>query len=262
MMVSSAQNLGRELQSKREQLGYSLKDVAEHTRIRKIYLESMEQGQFEALPGQAYITGFVRVYARHLGLDSDELLARLNAPQETDKAQSPDSNTEDKAPDTPEAQPQSGRGWGAFVLGFVVVLALGSLFYIMPISSDPGAPLKTSANDVVKSKETSLPQQTEVVVVTEAVAEETPVPVSLLTVPPEGSILKMLALTESSLIIHLDGHEPREYILKAGLEQSWDVKKSIRVKLAQPGTAQFWLGRQELKLGELDDFYLSIDPGE
>jgi cytoskeletal protein RodZ len=262
MMATSAQNLGRELQSKREQLGYSLKDVAEHTRIRKVYLESMEQGQFEALPGQAYVTGFVRVYARHLGLDSDELLARLNAPQETDKAQPADSNTEGKAPDTPETQPQSGRGWGAFVLGFVVVLALGSLLYFIPISFDSGPPTEGSAKDVVKTKETSLPQQAEVVTVTEVVAEETPTPVSLPTVPPEGSILRMLALTESSLIIHLDGHEPREYILKAGLEQSWDVKKSVRVKLAQPGAAQFWLGRQELNLGELDDFYLSTAPGE
>jgi cytoskeletal protein RodZ len=42
----------------------------------------MEKGQLEALPGQAYITGFIRVYARHLGLDSDELLGRLNALQE------------------------------------------------------------------------------------------------------------------------------------------------------------------------------------
>ena len=262
MMANSAQNLGRELQSKREQLGYSLKDVAEHTRIRKVYLESMEQGHFEALPGQAYVTGFVRVYARHLGLDSDELLARLNAPQETDKAQPADSNTEGKAPYTPETQPQSGRGWGAFVLGFVVVLALGSLLYFMPISFDSGPPAEGSAKDVGKTKETSLPQQAEVVTVTEVVAEETPAPVSLPTVPPEGSILRMLALTESSLIIHLDGHEPREYTLKAGLEQSWDVKKSVRVKLAQPGTAQFWLGRQELNLRELDDFYLSTAPGE
>ena len=261
-MATSAQNLGSELQSKRKQLGYSLKDVAEHTRIRKVYLESMEQGQFEALPGQAYVTGFVRVYARHLGLDSDVLLARLNAPQETDKAQPADSNTEGKAPYTPETQPQSGRGWGAFVLGFVVVLALGSLLYFMPISFDSGPPAEGSAKDVGKTKETSLPQQAEVVTVTEVVAEETPAPVSLPTVPPEGSILRMLALTESSLILYLDGHEPREYKLNSGSEQSLEVKKSVRVKLAQPGAAQFWLGRQELKLGELDGFYLSTAPGE
>ena len=262
MITISAQNLGKELQSKREHFGYSLKDVAEHTRIRKVYLESMEQGQFEALPGQAYVTGFVRVYARHLGLDSDDLLARLNAPQGGDQAQLPDSNSDDKAAETPEAQPSSGRVWGAFVLGFVVVLALGSLFYFMPISLDSGAPLKSSADDLVKPKQTSLPQQVEGVLVTEAVTEETPESVSLPTVPPEGSVLRMLALTESSLIIYLDGHEPREYKLNAGLEQSWEVKKSIRVKLVHPGTAQFWLGRQELKLGALDDFSLSTAPGE
>jgi hypothetical protein len=57
--------------------------------------------------------------------------------------------------------------------------------------------------------------------VTEAVTEDASEPVSLPTVPPEGSILRMLALTESSLIIYLDGHEPREYKLNTGLEQSW-----------------------------------------
>jgi hypothetical protein len=105
----------------------------------------------------------------------------------------------------------------------------------MSISSDSGAPLKSSPNDVVKPKETSLSQQTEVVLVKEVVTEETHEPASLQTVPPEGSMLRMLALTESSLIIYLDGHEPREYKLNAGLEQSWEVKKSVRVKLAQPG---------------------------
>jgi hypothetical protein len=98
--------------------------------------------------------------------------------------------------------------------------------------------------------------------VTETVAEEPPVPVSLPTVPPEGSILRMLALTESSLIIYLDGHNPREHKLNASLELSWKVKKSVRVKLAQPGASQFWPGRQELKLGELDGFYLNTAPGE
>jgi cytoskeletal protein RodZ len=52
MMANSAQDLAKELQSKREQLGYSLKDVAEHTRIRKVYLESMEKGQLEAFRGK------------------------------------------------------------------------------------------------------------------------------------------------------------------------------------------------------------------
>ena len=86
----------------------------------------------------------------------------------------PDSNFDDKALDTPEAQAPFGRVWGPFVLCFVVVLALGSLFYFMLISFDSGTPLKSPANDFVKGKETSLPQQAEVVLVTEAVREGAP----------------------------------------------------------------------------------------
>jgi cytoskeletal protein RodZ len=262
MMESSAEILGKELKSKREQLGYSLSDVAEHTRIRKIYLESMEQGHLEALPGQAYVTGFVRVYARHLGLDSDELLNHLNVSDETEQSQSPGSNTEDKATDKQDSERRSGGHWGAFVLGFAGVLALGSLIYFLPISFDSNTTAKSSSDEIVKSARTPELQQTEVVVVTEDVSEASDAQVFLPAITAEGSTLRMLALSESSLIIYLDDHEPREYVLTPGLEQSWDVKTSVRVKLAQPGPAQFWLDGQELKLGELADFTLSHTPGE
>jgi len=54
-------------------------DVAAELRIRESYLDAIERGELEALPGPAYQLGFVRAYARILGLDGDEILRRFRA---------------------------------------------------------------------------------------------------------------------------------------------------------------------------------------
>ena len=85
MTETAAEDIGTLFKTQREQLGYSLQDVAQHTRIRKTYLESIESNQFEDLPGQAYVTGFIKVYARYLSIDSSLLLALLEETQVSDE---------------------------------------------------------------------------------------------------------------------------------------------------------------------------------
>jgi cytoskeleton protein RodZ len=72
-----AAQVGAGLREVRERLGWHLEDVAEELRIRLPYLEAIERGELSALPGPAYQTGFVRSYARILGLDPDEILRRF-----------------------------------------------------------------------------------------------------------------------------------------------------------------------------------------
>ena len=46
-------------------------------RIRRVYLEALEEGRLRDLPAPAYAVGFVRTYARALGLDADEMVRRF-----------------------------------------------------------------------------------------------------------------------------------------------------------------------------------------
>jgi cytoskeleton protein RodZ len=57
--------------------GYELQDVATALRIRLTYLEALEEGRFDDLPGMTYAVGFLRSYSQYLGLDPDEMIARL-----------------------------------------------------------------------------------------------------------------------------------------------------------------------------------------
>jgi cytoskeleton protein RodZ len=59
------------LKRKRLDRGFDLADVARETRIPLRHLNALEAGDFSNLPALAYSIGFVRTYARYLGLDPD-----------------------------------------------------------------------------------------------------------------------------------------------------------------------------------------------
>ncbi len=74
---TAVSGIGVLLREAREGTGQSLRGVAQVLRIRRIYLEAIEDGRFQDLPGPAYATGFIRTYADHLALDSDEIIRRF-----------------------------------------------------------------------------------------------------------------------------------------------------------------------------------------
>lgn len=75
--ASVGQGVGRLLRETRERLGHTLPAVAATLRIRQPYLQAIEAGRFEKLPGSAYVGGFVRSYADYLGLDGNEIVRRF-----------------------------------------------------------------------------------------------------------------------------------------------------------------------------------------
>ena len=75
--VSGVRQVGAELAAARERLGWTLPDIAGHLRIRKPYLAAIEQGRLDELPGSAYAMGFVRAYAKALGLPPDDVARRF-----------------------------------------------------------------------------------------------------------------------------------------------------------------------------------------
>jgi len=69
--------VGERLRKAREARGLSLDAVAASTHIRERYLEALEEERFEEIPGPAYVKGFLRNYAVHLGLPEDEIMGDI-----------------------------------------------------------------------------------------------------------------------------------------------------------------------------------------
>jgi cytoskeletal protein RodZ len=66
--------LGTLLKKAREEKGLSLDDIQEETKIRKKYLEAIEENNFEILPGNVYLKVFIKGYAREVGINYQALL--------------------------------------------------------------------------------------------------------------------------------------------------------------------------------------------
>ncbi|MCW8970234.1 MAG: helix-turn-helix domain-containing protein, partial [Rhodospirillales bacterium] len=69
--------VGALLRATRQRLNEDLRNVAQALRIRYVYLEAIEGGRYEVLPGTTYAVGFVRAYSDYLGLDSAEVVRRF-----------------------------------------------------------------------------------------------------------------------------------------------------------------------------------------
>ena len=271
-MDTSPEDIGTLLKERREQLGYSLSDAAQKTRIRKTYLESIEENRFSDLPGQAYVTGFVGVYARYLGLNSKAVLAGL--------ADSPASDIKPAASvivSKPQAtglksKPAVG-GWGAFAGAFLLVLLLGGALCVWPsfmADDEPLEVIEESRPDVVAPPEPVVEQDEvvtppvnsatvehiEPVIVVDKIVDQPASREPLPVIASSGSSLRMLALAESSLIIKVDDREPHEYRLHDGLDLTWRIKSKVDVELAAEGSARFWLDGQELDIAGLKSFLL------
>lgn len=67
--------LGDALRERREHKGVTMQQAAEDTRIREKFLQAIESGDYQSLPGTVYTKGFLRNYAQYLGLDAEEMLA-------------------------------------------------------------------------------------------------------------------------------------------------------------------------------------------
>jgi cytoskeleton protein RodZ len=62
------------LRRRREELGRDVTTVARQLRIRAVYINAIEEGRLQDLPGTAYAVGFVRAYADYLGLDGNSIV--------------------------------------------------------------------------------------------------------------------------------------------------------------------------------------------
>jgi cytoskeleton protein RodZ len=72
--ASPGRAVGRLLRDQRIARELAIDDVAARLRIRSRYLEAIEQGRFDQLPGAAYIPAFLRAYANYIGLDADKVM--------------------------------------------------------------------------------------------------------------------------------------------------------------------------------------------
>jgi cytoskeleton protein RodZ len=122
-------DVGARLRAAREALGMETEAVASSLKLSKRQVEALEAGDWGKLPGNTFIRGFVRNYARILRLDAAELLADLDAPMPTTPQLDLPQSTSAVLPQTGQVQK---RDYAAVLAGIVLVSVAVVAYYLVP----------------------------------------------------------------------------------------------------------------------------------
>jgi cytoskeleton protein RodZ len=113
--------VGQELKSARERMGMTLSELAAETRVPMRHLVSIEQSEFSALPGQTYTVGFVRSYARALGLDDIAVINALRAELSSGGHERYEAPLQNYDPTDPARVPSKTLAWTAAAVAALVL---------------------------------------------------------------------------------------------------------------------------------------------
>lgn len=72
------ETVGEILKNAREKKGFTIESLEKKTRIVSRYIEALENNEFDKLPGEIYVKGFIKTISDKLLLDSDKVLERYN----------------------------------------------------------------------------------------------------------------------------------------------------------------------------------------
>lgn len=109
---------GQRLKAAREEAGLALADVAERLRLSTSIVKALEADDYERLPGAAFVKGYLRNYAKLVGLPADDI---ANLYQQIRDEEQP-AETVDVLPPAPPRR--GGLVWLALAVGLVVVALL------------------------------------------------------------------------------------------------------------------------------------------
>jgi cytoskeleton protein RodZ len=131
-----AVSVGQRLRQARETRRLTLDAVARETRVPRQSLQALEDEAFGSLPAAVYVRGFLRIYARHVGLDVQEILEQY-------EEQTGALPTEPVAESgqVPQYLSQSERGTRSLspIQGFVLLATAAALVVVLFSVSRRGA---------------------------------------------------------------------------------------------------------------------------
>ncbi|UOF89416.1 DUF4115 domain-containing protein [Fodinisporobacter ferrooxydans] len=153
----------------REERGIELGEVQQHTKIRTRYLEAIEEGKLELLPGTVYAKGFIRSYADYLGVDGQALMEEFGMLKDASMAQT----VRTQEPSTVSPPTRMNRDmhkskaflermmWPQFAagIGILAVLVAGYAFFTKGATHSDS--MKNDPAQTQASNEAAAPKRTE-----------------------------------------------------------------------------------------------------
>ena len=213
---------GQMLRAARKEKEWSYMETEDTTKIRVRYIQALEEEDYKVLPGTTYVKGYLRTYAKQLGLDPDEIIALYN-----DSVMLEAGPVLDEPVKIVKARPLWVRpviiGCMA-MLAIVLVIAMANLYQpgekVADSSYSPSAMPSAPKSEVVSPAPSStvVPEHDNAVVTTQ-----------------DGLTAKLVFTAPCWIEVRVDGKPSFQGEFKAGTSK--DVKGTSKIELVSVGNA-------------------------
>jgi cytoskeleton protein RodZ len=256
-------SFGEKLRREREMRKITLDEIAAATKIGTRSLKALEDENFAILPGGIFNKGFVRSYARFLGMNEDEAVADYQAAAKEQPISVKQIATQSAIAKANRLAAQQAResahagGIMRAVVFVVIAAALGFGGYtalhrgyfkalkrpslhrqLKQQAQTPPPPATTQAPAATASIPTPVSQPP---------AAQQPAPVAAATVPAEFTI-SIKTSQESWLSVTADGKRALERLFEANEEQSVTAKNRIKIRMGNPSATELSLNGKPLPI--------------
>jgi cytoskeleton protein RodZ len=276
------ESIGEFFKQVRDTKGLTLDDVALKTRIHPDFLIALEEGNFTKLPDQVFAKGFVRSYARSLGLDEEDAMRRF----EGSAGAFYEKQAEREVLRLKQAEDDRRKKTNRKVVLAAIAVALLGLILLMsrehttvvpsrPASDVEPPPIKSSGEktssssldttdsvvqDLEKERLAGVPTAASVTLPSPSISTVTAVPTvreevvsptsvrtdPLLGIPSDGSLaLAIEALELTWVVVQVDNGSPEEALMRPGERVQWKASDRFTLTLGNAGGVRVELNGKE-----------------
>ncbi|UJF35403.1 helix-turn-helix domain-containing protein [Paenibacillus hexagrammi] len=245
-------DLGFILRKARMDSKISLDDLQEVTKIRKRYLEAIEEGNYKVLPGSFYVRAFIKSYAEAVGLDPNEVLQMYQSTNPSPEPEQPVVDTIRKKRSSVRNTEKISR-WASSVMFVSFIVLISGIVYYYTYKNHKTTPAENNPTQTQSPRITDSTDPTAGTKLNSTAAESTPQVVSTPTpapTPTPSPVQVKFSANEKGVDNYtITGSQKLDIQLKITGAQCW-----IRIDELNANNQKSMLKQKTYKNGETDSF--------
>jgi len=266
-------DIGNFLRERREAKGISLTEVEKDLKIRKKYLQALEEGNIDLIPGKTYIVGYLRNYSKYLDIDEENINQIIQTYNNLEKQKSviKETKKENIYLKTKDRSMFEKKRFFlpvkyVYLSGFLIIIFIGLLLlsrslkeaqdFPVPspeIGSETGINIEEKENDISTLAEELTKSEAEAIIAESSTQDS--------VLAEKLPILKLIASNKTWVKILSEDKIIFEGILFEGEEFFWETDQSLEIITEYPTKIETYYDDESIEIskGTIDNYLLKYN---